>query len=199
MSFEFDCCSQVSLRRNRTVCDMTVKVISMCVHLMPMNPIWFTACDWDTNLDTWSSCRNTFHTCVLRSWRLCALRLQSFRFLKAEATFILETKFTVIKFVVIEETLNIIFHTICGTLYETWDQVNFHLKMETVCYFENYFPLTRVHDVTYRKIANMMSCNSPYGLELYKKEHRGRNIWTRLSQWKMSPYGYEELVNVDSF
>jgi len=45
--FELDCCSQVSLHRNRTACDMTVKVISMCVHLMPMNRIWFTACDCD--------------------------------------------------------------------------------------------------------------------------------------------------------
>lgn len=138
MSFELDCCSQVSLHRNRTVCDMTVKVISMCVHLMPMNRIWFTACDCDTSLDTWSSCRNTVHTWVLRSIRLCSLRLQSFRFLKAEATFILENKFSVIK-IVIEETLKIISHTIYSTLYESWDQVTFHLKMETVCSFECLF------------------------------------------------------------
>ena len=29
-----------------------------------------------------------------------------------------------------------IFHTIYITLYETWDEVTFHLKMETVCSFE---------------------------------------------------------------
>jgi len=42
---------------------------------MPMNRIWFTAYDCNTNLDTWYSCRNTFHTWVLRSLRLCTLRL----------------------------------------------------------------------------------------------------------------------------
>ena len=148
MSFELDWCSQVSLHRNRTMCDMTVKVISMCVHLMPMNRIWFTACDWDTSRDTWSSCRNTFHNSVLRSLRLCTFRLQSFRFLKAEATFVLEAKFAIIKLIVTEEILNIIFHTICNTLHDAWDQVTFHLKMETVCSFECLFSTyksTRCH------------------------------------------------------
>jgi len=41
------------------------------------------------------------------------------------------------------------------------------------------FYLTRVHDVTYRKIGNMESRNFPYGLKLYKNEHRGRIIWKR--------------------
>jgi len=158
MSFELDWYSQVSLHRNRTVYDMTVKVISMCVHLMPMNRIWFTACDCDTSLDTWSCCRNTFHTWVLRSLRLCTFRLESFRFLKAETTFALKTKFTIMKLIVIEEILDIIFRKIYNTLYETWDQVTFHLKMETVCPFECLFsnykstrcqiPEDRIHEIS---------------------------------------------------
>jgi hypothetical protein len=120
----------------------------MCVHLMPMNRIWFTACDWGTSVDPWSRCRNTFHTRVLRSLRVCTLRLRSYRFLKAETIFVLETKFTIIKLIVIEVTLITIFHIIYGSLYETWDQVTSYLKKETVCYFERLLPTyksTRCH------------------------------------------------------